>query len=423
MSSDWRSVTAAELHAEGVLLVQDGNHGEYRPRPHEFVEHGLAFIRAADLGDEQVLFGQASRISEVAAARITKGIGRPEDTLLSHKGTVGRIAWAPADCEPFVCSPQTTFWRSTDTSRLNPRYLFAYMRSPAFQRQLDSLKGESDMAPYVSLTVQRTLMVAVPPIDEQRRIAGVIGALDDKIEHNRDLCRRLTTLTELAADALFAQAPVDGWSVEPIGEQVSVYGGATPSTKEPAYWDGDVAFATPKDLAGLEFPILLSTERRITQAGLERISSGELPRGTVLLSSRAPIGYLAIAEVPLAVNQGFIAMVCDKGLPNHFVLQWVRRSHDEIVGAANGTTFLEINKRSFRPLGIPIPPTRALQRFAELADPLHRRSVAILHESERLTAVRNALLPRLISGEIRVPQHYDPSGVLGVVAEVVGAVA
>src|SRR5207253_2970610 len=137
---------------------------EYRPRPDEFVDDGVAFIRAANLGDGQVLFRQASRINDVAVARITKGIGRPVDTLVSHKGTVGRVAWAPFDCEHFVCSPQTTFWRSTDGSQLDPRYLFAYVRSPLFQRQLEALKGESDMAPYVSLTVQRTLKLTVPPI-------------------------------------------------------------------------------------------------------------------------------------------------------------------------------------------------------------------------------------------------------------------
>src|SRR5208337_4115251 len=100
-----------------------------------------------------------------------------------------------------------------------------------------------------------------------------------------------------------------GWKVERIADLAEVVGGSTPSTKEPTFWeDGIHYWATPKDLAALRTPALLTTERRITEAGLTQIASGLLPAGTVLLSSRAPIGYRAVAEVPVAINQGFIAM-------------------------------------------------------------------------------------------------------------------
>ncbi len=108
-----------------------------------------------------------------------------------------------------------------------------------------------------------------------------------------------------------------GWILSTIGESVRVVGGSTPSTKEPAYWEGGtIHWITPKDLASLSSPVVVDTERRITELGLQQISSRLLPKGTVLLSSRAPIGYLAIAEVPLAINQGFIAMICDHKLSN-----------------------------------------------------------------------------------------------------------
>lgn len=218
MSSEWCVATAADLQAEAVLLVQDGNHGEYRPRPEDFTGDGVAFIRAADLDEGSLAFSRASRINDVALARITKGIGRPGDTIVSHKGTVGRVAWAPYDCEPFVCSPQTTFWRSTDWSQLEPRFLFAYLRSPLFQRQLKAHQWESDMAPYVSLSVQRSLKVVLPQIEEQRRIAGVLGALDDKIEHNRHRERRISDVLGVLFKRLLSE------SVEhaPLGDQVEV---------------------------------------------------------------------------------------------------------------------------------------------------------------------------------------------------------
>jgi type I restriction enzyme S subunit len=124
----------ADLQSGGILLVEDGNHGEYRPRPDEFVDSGVAFIRAADMDDGRVLFTTAARINERARQRITKGIGAPGDVLLSHKGTVGKVALVPEDAPAFVCSPQTTFWRALVPERLDRRYLYAFLHRPAFTR-------------------------------------------------------------------------------------------------------------------------------------------------------------------------------------------------------------------------------------------------------------------------------------------------
>ena len=195
-----------------------------------------------------------------------------------------------------------------------------------------------------------------------------------------------------------------GWCESTIGEEVRVVGGSTPSTSKPEFWEGGTThWATPKDLSNLSSPVLLDTERRITDAGLQEISSGLLPIGTVLLSSRAPIGYLVIAEVPVAVNQGFIAMICDKTLPNYYVWLWVSQNMDAIKGCANGTTFMEISKSNFRPLPMLVPPKPLLEEFKRQVEPLHRQIVLNLRESRTLAAMRDALLPKLLSGELRLP--------------------
>ena len=191
MAANWRTATVAALQREGVLLVEDGNHGEYRPRPDEFVDSGVAFIRAADMDNGRVLFQSAAKINERARQRITKGIGATGDVLLSHKGTVGKVALVPDDAPSFVCSPQTTFWRTQNERLLDRKYLYALLRSPLFHTQLATRAGETDMAPYVSLTSQRGLSLALPPIDEQRVIAHILGALDDKIELNRRMSETL----------------------------------------------------------------------------------------------------------------------------------------------------------------------------------------------------------------------------------------
>ncbi len=297
-------------------------------------------------------------------------------------------------------------------------------------------RNTGSSVPLINLSVLRSLPIPLPPLDEQRAIAKILGALDDKIELNR---RMNETLEEMAR-AIFKSWFVDfdpvraraedrdpglpkhiadlfpdrfegselgeipaGWSVMPIGEAVRVVGGGTPSTKESAFWeDGIHCWATPKDLSELQDPILLDTERKVTDAGLTKISSGLLPEGAVLLSSRAPVGYLTVARVPVSVNQGFIAMVCEGPLTNHYVLYWAMDNMGQIEGRASGTTFQEISKKSFRPMLALVPTRAVLSAFEAQVAPLYDKATLNLQQSRTLAAIRDALLPRLISGELRV---------------------
>jgi type I restriction enzyme S subunit len=193
------------------------------------------------------------------------------------------------------------------------------------------------------------------------------------------------------------------WEVKPIGDVVTVRGGGTPSTKDDAYWSGGThCWATPKDLSSLQHPILLSTERRITDAGVAKISSGVLPIDTVLLSSRAPVGYLALAKVPTAVNQGFIAIECDGPLKPHFMLHWLDARMDEIKSRASGTTFAEISKSAFRPILAVIPRPAIVSAFEDVAAPMFDMITHLVAESAGLATLRDYLLPRLLSGRVRV---------------------
>ena len=262
MESRWPAHKVMALQERGVLLVEDGNHGEYRPRTEEFGSGDYAFIRAADMDRGRILFASAERVNAAAMARIRKGIGKGGDVLFSHKGTVGKMAFAPFDAPLFVCSPQTTFWRTLDESVLDRRFLYFYMHASEFTDQWHARKSETDMADYVSLTAQRELSIALPPLPEQRAIAGVLGALDDKIEVNRKQARVLEEIaravftswfvdfgpvrravagqpTGLPQDlaALFptrlVNSPLgevpEGWRAGTLGEVIEAVGGGTPS--------------------------------------------------------------------------------------------------------------------------------------------------------------------------------------------------
>ena len=155
-------------------------------------------------------------------------------------------------------------------------------------------------------------------------------------------------------------------------------------------------------MSRLSHPVLLDTERHITDAGVACISSGLLPVGTVLLSSRAPVGYLALAAVPTAINQGFIAMVCDGPLPSSYVLNWTDHVMDAIKARASGTTFPEISKKNFRPMPVVVPLPTVVCAFASVVDPLFDLMTACMRENNRLAEMRDYLLPKLLSGQVRV---------------------
>ena len=155
-------------------------------------------------------------------------------------------------------------------------------------------------------------------------------------------------------------------------------------------------------MSRLLHPVLLDTERRITDAGVNSISSGILPVGTILMSSRAPVGYLAIAGVPTAINQGFIAMVCEGLLPPTYVLNWAFSSMDMIRAHASGTTFPEISKKNFRPLPVVVPTPDVIAAYRHAIDPIFDLLTSSVRESEQLANVRDYLLRRLLSGAVRV---------------------
>jgi hypothetical protein len=332
MADPWRTATVTELQQDGILLIEEGNHGENRPRPGEFTDSGVAFIRAADMDAGRVLFESASKINEVARRRITKGIGAPGDVLLSHKGTVGKVALVPDDAPPFVCSPQTTFWRTLDEERLNRRYLYTSLRSRGFHDQLATRAGETDMAPYVSLTSQRGLSVALPPIETQRAISQILGTLDDKIELNR----RMNETLEAMARALFKSWFVDfepvrakaerrdlkldatlaasfpnaladselgeipeGWRVGSVDDDFNLTMGQSPPGETYNEIGEGVPFYQGRADFGFRHP-----RRRVYCTAPTRFAK----TGDTLVSVRAPVGDINMAGEDCAIGRGVAAV-------------------------------------------------------------------------------------------------------------------
>lgn len=398
----------------------------------KYSDHGIAFIKVEAITEsggflpDKFAFIDAETDERLARSRLQE-----HDILFTIAGTIGRVAQVTRQVLPANTNQAVAIVRP-NPDVVYPRFLYYVLRDDARVQLAQSRVVQSVQANF-SLGELSAIELPLPSKEDQRAIAHILGTLDDKIELNR---RRNQTL-EAMARALFKDWFVDfgpvrarmearepylpadlwqrfpdrlddegkpeGWRRSTIGSEVTVCGGSTPSTKEPAFWEsGEHYWATPKDLSALTFPVLLDTDRKITDAGIAKISSGLLPVGTVLLSSRAPIGYLAIAEVPTAINQGFIAMKCDGTLPNVFVLFWCHENMDLILGNANGSTFQEISKSNFRPIPVVVPPEPILKAFRERTEPLYRHIVENERESKALAQLRDTLLPKLISGDLRV---------------------
>lgn len=432
MAGEWRSATVAELQRDGILRVEDGNHGEYRPRKDEFVSSGVAFIRAADMDGGMVLFDSASKINDVARKRITKGIGAPGDILLSHKGTVGKLGIAPEEAPPFVCSPQTTFWRTLDTNSLDRKYLYAFLRSPEFKAQLATRASETDMAPYVSLTSQRGFSVTLPPLGEQRAIAHILGTLDDKIELNR---RRNQTLEAMARalfkdwfvdfgpvrakmeardpylpadlwqlfpDRLDEEGKPEGWEMQPLSGLLTIIGGGTPKTSVDDYWGGDIPWFSVVDTPSASDVFVVATEKTITPQGLAGSSARLIPRGTTIISARGTVGNLAIAGRDMTFNQSCYGLRGAGGAGDYFVYLAAQQMVDQLKSMAHGSVFSTITRQTFEAIRRPVPPPTVLKAFEELVTGWFEAMLSGVEESRTLAQLRDTLLPKLISGELRI---------------------
>jgi type I restriction enzyme, S subunit len=398
----------AELQQEGSLFVEDGNHGEYRPRPNEFSITGTPFIRAADLGDGRVLFDRAERINDVALARIRKGVGAPGDVLLSHKGTVGKVAQAALGCETFVCSPQTTLWRVTDGHVLDRGFLYAFLRSATFAAQLGSRKGETDMADYVSLTAQRQLRLPVPPIREQRQIAGVLGALDDKIELNRQMAATARALAHATFQSRYRSDDPE-LPHAPLAEHVTVARGLSYTS------DGLAADGMP--LHNLNS---VRAGGGYVPAGIKYWRGGFEPRhlvsaGDVIVASVDLTWNFEVIASPARVPRRFGESLFSQDLfvprpkPSSpltrtflYLMLLPGRLRTEIAGYGNGTTVNRIPAAALQKPRFAVPPRELVLEIEAFAVPLFDRAEAAETESQTLAELRDTLLPKLISGELRV---------------------
>jgi type I restriction enzyme, S subunit len=413
--------TVFELLEREVIFVEDGNHGENRPRQDEFAATVIAFLRPPDLKDGRVDFQSCSRINDSGFARVRKGIGRRGDIILTHRVTGGRIAITDDDApEVFVTNPGTTIWRSTDPNVLDQRFLYCFMRSAAFMDQLWSQAGNNSTFDYVSLTQQRGLRVAYPPIAEQKAIAAVLRGLDDKIELNR----RMNATLEAMVRALFQSWFVD---FEPVRAKLDGRQpvGLDPGTAPlfPEHFQDSEAGHIPEDWRGSKVRDLATLNRAALNPGdfptetfdhysLPAFDNGRSPKvelGSAIMSNKFVVSRDSvllsnlnphIQRIWLPDLHATRRSVCStEFLFSLFTSGAFASTYGTLVTGTTGS-HQRIRPESVLDMKIVIPPPPLVDAFAALAKPMFYQINRNIDQSRTLAILRGTLLPKLLRGEM-----------------------
>ena len=363
-----------------------------------------------------------------------RGHPEPGDILFVNKGSPGEVCLVPNPVD--FCIAQDMVSLRANEKKIDPSYLFAVLRDRGTKAAIENMHVGT-MIPHFKKTDFDKLNLPLPSRSDQEFIGQLYLDISKRIALNQKMNQTLEEIAKaifkswfvdfdpVRAKAegrptglppeisdLFPDDLVDseigeipkGWGVKTISDLADCVGGATPSTKNPEFWEGGLhTWTSPKDLSDSKSVHLLKTDRKITEAGLKKISSGLLPVGTVLLSSRAPVGYLALTTEPTAINQGYIALRPKSGISNYFLLHWCESNLDEIKNRASGTTFAEISKAAFRPIPAIEPSDYVMQNFHEFMAAIYERVLISSKEMDTLAELRDTLLPKLISGELRIP--------------------
>lgn len=334
-------------------------------------------------------------ITELGFKNSSTKILNKNDIIISARGTVGAIAVLKNK----MAFNQSCYGIRNMPNRTDNDFLYYLLKD-----SIDNFKQIAHGGVFDTITREtfNLIDILLPPLPEQRAIANVLSSLDDKI----DLLHRQNKTLEAMAETLFRQWFVEeaseDWEEVKLGDIVTIKSGTTPKTNISEYWDGEYHWTSPRDITNLNSLFLFETERKITELGLKQISSGLLPTGSLLMSSRAPVGALAFAEIPLAINQGYAGIICNKGFSREFVYLWLKTNMNFIRLHANGSTFLEISKSTFRNLEIAIPETKTIQDFQKLISPMFSKIKSNSIQIRTLSNLRDTLLPKLMSGEVRV---------------------
>ena len=360
-----------------------------------FVDSGVPVLNGSNLEGFSLSEKAFRFVTKEKADSLNKANAHRGDIVITHRGTLGQIAFIPQDSryDRYVISQSQFRVRCND--KVLPEYLVYYFHTPIGQHKLLSNASQVGVPALArpSSTFQQ-IEVVLPELSIQKRVVEIISTIQKKIANNQELNDNL----QQQAAALFSSL-YDRTNTEVrFTDLIQILGGGTPKTGENTYWNGNIAFFTPKDVGT---PYTLITEKTITEEGLSHCNSRLYPVNTVFVTARGTVGKVGMSGVPMAMNQSCYALV---GKETHQLLVYfyTLKAVDRLKHKASGAVFDAITTRDFESEQIMKLSDDDAKAFLCIAEPMFQKVLNNCIENLRLSTLRDSLLPKLMSGEIDV---------------------
>lgn len=289
-----------------------------------------------------------------------------------------------------------------NVEKVVPYYLYSYIRTNEFYKIMSShMTGSSQ--PTIPMKTIRVLPIPLPPMGVQKKVAEVAYCINEKIRKNNVINKNLEQQAQAYFNKLFIVNADPNWPECTLSDIGSVVAGGTPSKSKPEYYAAQgIAWITPKDLSVDKSKFISHGENDISKLGFSKSNAKKMPAGTILFSSRAPIGYIAIAQNEITTNQGFKSVIPNENIGTAYVYFLLKNLLPTIEGMASGSTFKEISGAGMKSVPTVMPDVDTIQFFSNFCEPIFKEQELLEAENKHLSALRDSLLPKLMSGELDV---------------------
>ena len=324
----------------------------------------------------------------------TQALYDKPSVLIGRKGSIEKVRYVD---HPFW-TVDTLFYTIVNEDIVIPKYLY-YLMSTMDMKQYN----EGTTIPSLRTETLNRIELQIPSLDDQKKILECLNPIDAKIVLNESINRNLLNQAEAYFKVLFVENSSEEWKEGTLSDVGSIVAGGTPSkAKEEYYSEHGIAWITPKDLSQDKSVFISRGEYDISDLGYEKSSAKKMPEGTVLFSSRAPIGYIAIATNEVTTNQGFKSVVPNGNTGTAYIYFLLKQLLPTIENMASGSTFKEISGSAMKLVPTIVPDNETLRKFNDFCMPILEQIQILEHESKRLVDLRDSLLPMLMSGELDV---------------------
>ena len=429
----WETVTLGGVCSRGGGSIQTGPFGS-QLHASDYVQVGVPSIMPTNIGDNRIVEEGIVRVAEADANRLSKHRVIAGDIIYSRRGDVEKRALIRDKESGWLCGTGCLKVRF-GTGVVDPVYASFLLGHENIRRWIVRHAVGATM-PNLNTSIMSAVPFVLPPISEQRAIAHILGTLDDKIELNRQMNETLEEMAravfkswfvdfdpvrakaegrqptgmDAATAALFPNRFVDsqlgeipeGWQCCSLLAVVNLLSGGTPKTSEPSYWGGAIPWVSAKDVSQCGTTFLITTDRTITPDGLEGSSTKMIPRyASVVVARGATTGRFSMLAEAMAMNQTCYAITPRDGRTPFFVNGLLHQTVRQLIHAAHGSVFDTITTKTFENSRSICPSPSVRDAYESQVEHLFLRIVANLRESALLAEMRDTLLPKLISGELR----------------------